>query len=59
MQVYVQFEDLEDNEEIPFLLATWLDDEEALLRSLSDVLNLLSFSTKSCTTCAGSFPWDE
>ena len=59
VQVYVQFDDLEYNEEIPFLLATSLDVEEAWLRSLSDVLNLLSFPTKSCTTCAGLFPLDE
>ena len=59
VQVNVQFDDLEYNEEIPFLLATSLDVEAAWLRSLSDVLNLLSFPTKSCTTCAGLFPWDE
>ena len=33
VQVYVQFDDLEYNEEIPFLLATSLDVEEAWLRS--------------------------
>ena len=59
VQVYVHFDDLVENEEIPFLLATSLDVEEAWLRSLSDVLNLLSFPTNSCRTCAGLFPWDE
>ena len=59
VQVYVQFDDLEDNEEIPFLLATSLDVEEAWVRSLSDVLNPLLSPTKSCTSCAGPFPLDE
>ena len=59
VQVYPQFDDPEYNEEIPFLLATSLDVEEAWLRSLSDALNLLPFPTKSCTPCAGLFPWDE
>ena len=57
VQVYVQFDDLKDNKEMPFLLATSL--EEAWLRSLSDVLNPLLFPTKSCITCVGLFPWDE